>query len=136
MLSNNEIQADIVTKLKASALLTALVNANEVREDQWKGNSFGYPNVRVSLGQQTPVNNLSCPIVKMPFDVVCFSENASSKEADQIAYAVMKSLDKIHFTGTYVRFIYLHSVTMEAAIAEDERTWKSTVKFESLVQKK
>jgi len=136
MLANNDIQSDIVTKLKASALVTALVNVNEVREAQWKGNSFAYPNVRVSMGVQTPVNNLSCPIVKMTFDVLCYSENASSKEADQIANAVMLSLNDKNFTGTYVRFIYLRSTSMESAKAEDDRTWKSIVKFEALVQKK
>lgn len=136
MLPNNEIQADIVAKLKASTLVTALVTAAEVREIQWKGTSFVYPNIRVALGKQVPVDNLTCPIVKMPFDVVCFSENASSKEADKIAYAVMVALDGKHFTGTYVRFIYLASNGILSAEAEDETTWRSVVSFESIVQKK
>lgn len=136
MLANNEIQADIVSKLKATVAVTALVTAAEVREVQWKGTTFKYPNVRVALGNQTPVPNMACSIVKIAFDVVCFSENASSKEADKIAYEVMKALDGNHFTGTYVHFISLAATALVSAVAEDEKTWKSIVSFEALIQKK
>ena len=135
MFSISDVQADIVAKLKASAVVTAFVPAVEVREARWKGTSFVYPNIRVKMGRMTPVNNLQCTIVKITFDVLCFSENPSSKEADQIAHAVDLALDSNAFTGTYVKFVYLGIIDLIAAESEDDKTWKSTVKFEALLQK-
>ena len=52
--SNNEVQAAIIARLKAQTTVTAEVLATEIREDQWQGTEFSYPNIRVKMLHNRP----------------------------------------------------------------------------------
>jgi len=62
-LSNADIQAAIVAKLKASTQVTAKVSALEIREDQWQGTEFVYPNIRVRMISNRPYESEDCTII-------------------------------------------------------------------------
>ena len=50
MISNNEIQEALTTKLQAETLVLAeLSDTNEIREDQWQGTTFSYPAIRINM---------------------------------------------------------------------------------------
>ena len=92
MIANNNIQAAIITKLKADtdlvAWLTARSASNEIRESNWQGAAFTYPAVRVQTGTQQPGPDTShCYLTtsEIPFTVLCFSESDSSQQADILA---------------------------------------------------
>ena len=134
MISNNLIQAALVAKLKANALLVAaLSSANEIREQQWQGRDFAYPNIRVDLGVQRPYIP-DCPLVSIPFSVLCYSEKASSEESNNLAYLVNTALDNRPFTHGGVKFVSITFVDADSSVREDARTWKTSVNFSSLVQ--
>ena len=132
MISNNDIQEAIVAKLKADALLTsALATSAEIREDQFQGNDYKYPCVRVKIGEQVP-KIPNCPIYSQSFIVQAMSELDSSKESNNVAYLVSEAI-KRGFTYKHVRFIMI-SRTLVEAVRNDTRTWLAEVRYASLVQ--
>jgi len=103
MISDDLIQAAIVTTLKANSTLTAWLSArssaDEIREASFQGAVFEYPSVRVQLGTQTEAGNPPC-YSTLPFTLWCFSESDSSREADQLAGLVYPVLLRQKFSGT------------------------------------
>lgn len=135
MISNNDIQAAIITRLKANTALVALLTTQaEIREAQWQGNEFVYPCVRVRVGPQTPPGNIQCAISRCRIVIQCFSENASSIEASDISYAVLDALHGHTFTSEDVKFTMVKITSLGEPIRRDERTWVVSLTFDSLVQ--
>jgi len=61
MLRNDEIQTAIVAYLKTKTAITSLLITEdnptglvEIREDQWQGTEFDYPNIRVRMIGNSP----------------------------------------------------------------------------------
>lgn len=135
MISNNDIQAAIITRLKlTTALVTLLTTLNEIRETQWQGNEFVYPCVRVRVGPQTPPGNIQCAISRCRIVIQCFSENASSIEASNIAYAVLDALHGHTFTSGNVKFTMIKIISLGEPLRRDERTWVVSLTFDTLLQ--
>ena len=137
MFDNSVIQAAIITKLKAAtALATILGGANtEIREDQWQGTRFVYPAVRVELGTQIPNGETNCTAVNVPITVLCYSENSSSRQADQIAGVVSTILNKTSWSDIVqsVRFAGTRVTSQVPAVRRDERTWEAQVVIAALI---
>lgn len=134
MISNATVQAGLITYLKSKASVTVLLantNGVEIREDQWQGNQFYYPAVRVRLDVQIPDAN--CNMATMLIAIQCFSEADSSREADVIASAVNDVLHEKQFTSGDVRYM-LYSEGLVPAIRQDEQTWRSEALFRTRVQ--
>lgn len=142
MIDNEAIQRTVVSRLKNNVGLTALLlpaGADEVREAQWQGRDFAFPNVRVEIGPQTPtIGPAPCDWSEVTFTVYCHSEQDSSLQCEQVASAVKDALDKKHFTGQdlisgqYFRFFYCHVTRLEGARrAIDNRIWRSAVVCQS-----
>lgn len=134
MLSLNEIQAAVITRLKANAPLVAALGAGgvEVRESQWQGNEFVYPCVRVRAGPLLP-GATGCPY-RSDIGVVCFSEHASSQEAVNLAALVSTALDDQRFTDStqQVRFAGIWLVEVLPPVRRDLRTWAVEVRCRCL----
>ncbi len=94
MIHNNDIKEAIITMLKADASLVALVTEDEVREAEWQGKEFKYPNVRVLVRQSVPEGTGPCDskIRRVTFLAVAASAKASSKECGSVAAAVVDAL--------------------------------------------
>jgi hypothetical protein len=137
MISNSQIQAAWISKLKANTNITALVSATEIREDLWKGTDFSYPNIRVKLGNLTPQNpSANCQIFKSEVSILVFTEQKSSKQADDIAGVVATEFWGKSFTINGVRFsgIVLDALVPAIVPERDVNSWMSSVDFTALVQ--
>jgi hypothetical protein len=132
VISNNIVQAAIITFLKSKVAITSLLVDNagvahpeEIREVEWQGDTFAYPNIRVDLGTQTDVimeNN--CNIWNINFSILVFSEMYSSKEANVILGVIANIMNKFSITSGGVHFVRV-ICTLVPAIRRDERTWRS-----------
>lgn len=132
MISPELIQAAIITQLKAN---TALINwltarnaANEIRENEWQGSNFVYPNVRVDLGTQVPVTNGVCHPTQsnLSFSVFSFSEQDSSKQANVLAGLVNAALFNTRLSGTGWASLLIDSDGVLPANRTLERVWQAT----------
>ena len=127
MISNNEIQEALITKLKAeTTVLAELSDTNEIREDQWQGSAFSYPAIRVRMYSNSPLENSDCDQTKIRVGLEVFSEDASSQQADTIAGIIHDELhDKPFSQGSLL--IALRTNDLIPATRSNMRTWKSEV---------
>lgn len=136
MLSNSQIQAAWISKLKSLAAVTALVTITEIREDLWKGTDFVYPNIRVKLGNLTPTaKNNDCRIFDSKVSILVFTEQKSSKLSDDIAGVVAGEVWGKGFTLNGVRFtaVTLDELVPAEVPERDENSWMSSVNLTALV---
>ncbi len=128
MISNDLIQAAIISKLKAdSALiewLTERGSSKEIRENQWQGRSFSYPAVRVDLGTQTEQGNPPC-YSTMPFSIYSYTEDDSSQLCDVLAGLVNAALLRKRFSGTGFSSGIVIADGLTSAARSSERVWRA-----------
>lgn len=134
MLRNNTIQAALITRAKARTNITDLVTADEIREAQWQGTEFTYPNIRLALGNQIPLGEAQCNNSLIDFSFTIRSEKDSSQEADNIAGAVSEEFFDKSFTVDNVRFSRIRLTGLASAVREDRRTWRAAVNLLANVQ--
>lgn len=136
MIGDEVIQAAIIAKLKSLAPYNAVQSA-EIRELEWQGDKFTYPNIRVELEDNTPYydEQLRCTLQRVEFSVYIFSEQRSSKECSQIKTLVGNAMVSNGFSNsTYsVKFLPVRILDSVPAIREDEHTWRAQIKFGSKV---
>lgn len=92
------VQADWVASLKSkSNVTTLLVNggAEEVRECEYQGDKFQYPNIRVGVDFMPSINGCGPDNADVVIEV--FSAEKSSKEAAHIASTIVPIYHKIPF---------------------------------------
>lgn len=132
LIGDEVIQAAIIAKLKSLAPFQS-VQSGEVRELEWQGDSFSYPNIRVELEDNVPYfdEQLKCTLQRVEFSVYCFSEQRSSKECSQVKTSVINAMVSNGFnnSGLGVRFLPVRIMDNVPAVREDERTWRSQVRF-------
>ena len=136
MINNALIQQAWITKLSSNTNITARIPAVEIREDSWKGTDFTYPNIRVQLGDLVPqVPSPNCTVFQSHVSILIFSEQKSSKQADEIAGIVAQEMWGKSFTLNGVKFsgIMLKSVSPAVVPESDENTWVSSVDFVATV---
>ncbi len=124
--SNNEIQIAMIARLKANTSVIAKVTADEIREDQWQGADFIYPNIRVKMISNKPEVGSNCVRTDVTLSVQVFSEDASSLEADTIAGIINNVLHDAPFSSSGL-YLSLRTTNLVPAIRSDTRTWRSEV---------
>lgn len=136
MIGDEVIQAAIIAKLKALAPFQS-VASTEVRELEWQGDEFTYPNIRVELEDNSPYfdEQLNCTLQGVEFSVYCFSQQRSSKECSQVKTAVINAMVSNGFSNSSlnIKFLPVRVADNVPAIRQDERTWRSQIKFSSKV---
>ena len=125
MISINDVKAGLVTKIKSLVSVTDLLaSVDEVRESQWQGTSFEYPNIRIDLDTLSPI--AICNSYTGLAYLQVYSEDASSREANAITCELRDELHNKSFVRNSIRFNTI--VTgLVPAIRVDERTWRSEV---------
>ena len=126
MLANNEIQEAFISYLKNQSTVTDEVTSDEVREDQWQGRDFSYPNVRVRLISNTPLHSSDCNLSRIYLGIQVFTEDASSLNADRIAGIINTILHDHHFTASNITFS-LRTTNLVPAIRSNIQEWRSEV---------
>lgn len=95
-----DVQAALISKLKTTPSITSLLpDPKEVREIEWVGSVFTYPNIRVR-GAEFERKNPDCDIFIVKMNIFIFGENASSKTCNLIANEVYNLLDRKTITGS------------------------------------
>ncbi len=138
MIGDELIQASLITKIKSlSAITSLLTDANEVRELQWQGDTFTYPNIRLDLESNDWVfdEQERCQLQYCEFSIYVFTEDRSSKKCSQIKSAILTAMSGLGFSNsTYgVKFSRLRLIDNVPAVRESERIWRSQVKFGSRI---
>ena len=132
MIPNNTVQAAIISYLKSKPTIVALLvdntgvaHSDEIREVEWQGDTFSYPNIRVDLGtQEDAIAENNCDISNITFSILVFSEMYSSKEANSMLGVIAGLMNKKSITSGGVHFVRV-ICTLVPAIRKDERTWRS-----------
>ena len=125
MLRNDQIQSAWVAYLKSNAtILAELPDNDEIREDNWQGDEFSYPNIRVRIVSNSPVAGRDCNLHDVVIGTLAFSENASSQQADRIAGIIADELHDKQFVSENIAF-GVRASDLIPAVRTDERTWRS-----------
>jgi len=125
VLRNDQIQSAWVAYLKSNAtILAELPDNDEIREDNWQGDEFSYPNIRVRIVSNSPVAGRDCNLHDVVIGTLAFSENASSQQADRIAGIIADELHDKQFVSENIAF-GVRASDLIPAVRTDERTWRS-----------
>lgn len=126
IIGNDDIQSHIITYLKSKTAITStLDSASEIREDQYQGDTWSYPNVRVRIISNVPEQQEPC-YHAVTFGVQVFSEEQSSAEADTIAGIIANELHSKAWKGSTLR-LSVQVTGIIPAFRADTRTWRSEV---------
>ena len=94
-----------IADLKSRASLTSLLvngGAEEIREAEWQGTDFQYPNIRVSLDFMPPIEG--CGPIDADVYLEVFSAEKSSKQATIIASKIVELYHKRPFISNTIHF--------------------------------
>ena len=142
MISHASFQEQVIDELQACADLIALVTAVEIRESQYQGTEFVYPNVRVDVRTQTPEGTGPCRLTTSieDFAVIATSENDSSLECEQICFQIIECLfgaqleDAAAAQGPNWRCETVNLIQFNAPRRMAERIWRGEVVFRGRVK--
>ena len=126
------IREAFITNIQANATIMALLSdANEVRELNWKGTTFSYPNIRVRIN--SPLSNFQDCYQELNISIYFFSEQSSSYEADN---AVGVISNEYHNKSTTIGGMYCSRLqaTVVPAIPVSDILWRSEVTITSPLQ--
>lgn len=129
MIRNDEIQSNLITKLKGNANIIAKVPAVEIREDQWQGTTFTYPNIRIKLVNDYPGNLCQQSFI---VNFLVYTEDSYSDNADEIAGIIATELDDKPYIADGLQ-ISLSSTEIVPATRVDSRTWLAEARFRGTV---
>lgn len=134
MISINTIQEAIVTYLKAQPTIAAALNVTEIREDQWNGTAFTYPNVRVAMLVNAPMAETNCNGNVFGVTIYVNSEKSNSKEADDIAAVVATTLHRVSFTQGLLKFAGVTVTQLFPAVYKaDTKVWTAQIQIRGTV---
>ena len=96
----NAVQQALITRLKAATLVTNLLpDKLDIREVEWQGTDFGYPNIRVRVEKFQRHQMLpECNLFDVEAIIFVFAEDASSMIVNSI---IMNSILKPRASSTY-----------------------------------
>ena len=142
MLRNDELQAAIIGYLKTiTAIVSLLVTednltgTSEIREDQWQGTEFYYPNIRVRMISNNPYGESDqCNASTFSVSIMAFSQEASSQEADKIAGIISTSLHAKSFIQGSVS-MFLRTINLIPAVRSDTLTWRAECLMQGVATK-
>lgn len=126
LITNNEIQAAIVTWLKSRTLITnELYDSEQIKEEQYQGTLSVYPAIRVRLISNKPENKQGC-VQPITLGIQVYTEDSSSKNCDKIAGIIGKELHSKQFSVS--GFLFGMFITdLVPAYRRDAQTWMSEV---------
>jgi len=102
MLSPYDIQAALITLLKADApLVAALADAGAIKEAEWRGTDFEYPAVRVDITGGSPQGNGACAEqwIGVAGSIIVLSKEDSSAECLTLLGLVQNAVQRKRLTG-------------------------------------
>ena len=138
MISDELVAAALLQYLYSlPTLLAALPEGKSgIHEYDWQGENFKYPCVRFKLGTQSPQpDETDCSIYRQNFSLIVYSEQKSSKEANQIMGIINAIIHKTNFDSGMVRFAYIHIDSLIPAMRKDVMTWQAETRYHTIIHK-
>jgi hypothetical protein len=113
-----------------SSLVALLENNSQIKESQWQGEVFSYPAVRLYIDYHPSLEGCGPDNFDAYIDI--FSEEKSSKEAQQIASVLEGILQKRPFeqNGIKVFMVWVKNVIHPK---RDIYAWKSCLEIKGMV---
>lgn len=146
MITNSAFQEGLVARLKdntraeIAALHAALAggDASEVRENQFQGTEFSYPAIRAHVNYNTPIGEGPCrdEVFRFYFSITSWSEDASSKEADDIAGLVAEALDEAIIDVIAFKTGNISLGSLNSATRIGPRLWRGEAFFRTTAYQK
>ena len=140
MISPNLLQAAIVARLQANAVLIAALpdGANGVKEAEWHGTGFNYPAVRVDRPRLEPQpNGGHCidQVSNATIDVAIISKRESSRPASVIMGMVEDALAGGTIVTAALRSTALHPLLVSPVepSPQYENVWQGRVTIGTMV---
>jgi hypothetical protein len=133
----NVAQAALISYLKSISALNAALTTpttpsgsySQIKEYFWQGQDFSYPAVRLQMGAAKPeVPEPRCGLWKIPFYIMCFSEQKSSQECSMLESIIVSTIHG--FQPGLMQTIDFHMFYVDQVvppIRQDELTWRSEV---------
>jgi hypothetical protein len=121
----DEVQTDLVSYLKTLTAVTAIVSADEIREESWKGTEFAYPNIRVGMRSLLPDD--ACQKSEFTVSLLCYTENDSSRICNQIAGLLAGYFINVSRTISGTQYVGMKSSNVIPAIPAERNTWRAEV---------
>lgn len=139
MLTPDLVQSAIIQYLKNITPLPDRMKVEEIREDNWNGTEFGYPNYRVNLQPLGPYGNGNCRLtmVQVAFSVYAYDEDTSSRKAAELTGWVANALFGHQLIGegfVPVTRIDIPDGGVIPPAPEGERLWRGEVMFTTVLQ--
>ena len=142
ILSNDIIKGLLITYLKSVTEITNYLvaedsSADEIREVQWKGTTFIYPNIRLRIVRNVP-DSQDCVRSNITASWLVFTEDQSSATCDELSGIIASYFQSKQFGVTFQAHQYSVSIgrsTLVPAFSVGELTWRSEVILEGLVSK-
>jgi hypothetical protein len=127
--TNNELKEALIDYVKAVPAIadevTDFEGVVEIRESQFQGTSYEYPNIRLRIISNIPFDdNCDHSIASVAWAV--FSEDSDSLQADRIAGIINTYLHDRQFRSNGIAFS-VRTTNLVPAIRIDRRTWRSEV---------
>ena len=125
LIDNYQLRTALVSMCKDIAVIPAtLTDTDEIRELDWMGEKFSYPNIRITcsitaLGQCAPYDAQAT--------ISYFSEQKSSKQAIQSQGIIAKSLHNVNKTYNSVKMTNIQVTSLPDAEQVAEGVWKADV---------
>lgn len=135
MITLLDVVPSIVSKLKdVVSVHVPLVSSVEVREFEWQGTDFTYPNIRVRINQ-LEYENTTCTKGKILGVILISSELPSSKQCMTISSQIIEQLhgksfsyDSVLFTGVMCK-----QIAPDRSNEEEGDLWLSRIEFSAIV---
>lgn len=132
MIDNNLIKAALIAKANNTAGIQTYLPSGTVLEYNFQGTDWTYPCGRLELEPQTQEGKNGCPSY-IQFNWYIFSEQGSSKQADQIAGSFVTAFKDVSFVQNNIKFSSIKILENIPAIKQDVRTWRAQVRCRSLI---
>lgn len=133
MITNYLVQKALIAYLKSKHdIINAVVSidSNEIRENQWQGTEFLYPNIRLNIMDNNPFMSDCGSSIRVSW--LIFTEEESSKNADRLSGEINSVFHNKSFTSEGLTFT-MTTINLVPAVREAERTWRSEIILRGVV---
>jgi len=131
MPDNETAQSSWIAYLKSKPQLVALLDSSlQIKEQQWQGDAFLYPAVRVYIDYYPSVNGCGTDKIDVYIDV--FSDEKSSKQAAHISATLDAILQKHPFEQNGIKYPMVWVKEIKHPV-RDIYAWKSCLVIKGLV---
>lgn len=124
MIKVNTVQADFIAWLQTQISVTSLLpSADEIREREWQGTDFTYPNIRIAV----TINPNQCAPHDLEILVIVASEHKSSKQCNTIIGAIVDLIQEKSFSYGNSKFVGLKTQNISKADRGDTIIWEADI---------